>query len=172
MCFLFACLTSCAGGNLSATTKENSAPKALGPIALRLRRSDGVLIDLSRERERPSLLVVIATFDGVSQAAMRPLARFARHNPQVRVIAVLAQPNAETFAPLFKEALNLPFEVAWDPENQIIRGASLGPIEAVPSYFYLSPKGVVEQSHTGYLDEIGLERFGKAVAPSAEGMTE
>lgn len=142
-------------------TGSTHAPRTERPISLRLRSSDGRDIALEDQRGAPVLLVVLATYDGVCQAAMRPLSRFARdHADRVLVLGVLAQPDAGTFAPLFERAMASPFTIAWDPSDGIVRGVSdLGPLEAVPSYFAIDPDGRIAARHVGFLGVQDLERF-------------
>jgi hypothetical protein len=117
-------------------------------------------VALEDQRGSPVLLVVMATYDGVSQAAMRPLARYAREHEDVLVLGVLAQPNAATFAPLFEEAMASPFSITWDPADRVARGTSdLGPLDAVPSYFQIDATGRITERHVGFMSEGDLDRF-------------
>ncbi len=130
------------------------------PVELHLRSTEGRVVALEDQRGSPVLLVVLATYDGVSQAAMRPLARYAREHEDVLVLGILAQPDAPTFAPLFEEAMSSPFVITWDPEDRVARGTSdLGPLEAVPCYFQLDATGRIAERHVGFMSEGDLERF-------------
>ncbi len=156
---LTASLTAC-GATSASPVGTSHEPRPARPISLTLRSSDGRIVALEDQRGAPILLAVLATYDGVSQAAMRPLSRFARHHEEVLVLGVLAQPEARTFAPLFEEAMRAPFAITWDPSDAITRGVSdLGPLEAVPSYVRIDPSGRIVAQHVGFLDEDDLERF-------------
>lgn len=129
-------------------------------VVLHLRSTDGRVVALEDQRGSQVLIVVLATYDGVSQAAMRPLSRYARDHEDVIVIGVLAQPDAATFAPLFEQAMESPFTIAWDPVDGVARGVSdLGPLEAVPSYFQIDAEGRVSERHVGFMSEGDLDRF-------------
>ncbi|MBN8611280.1 MAG: TlpA family protein disulfide reductase [Deltaproteobacteria bacterium] len=129
-------------------------------VVLHLRTTDDRVVAIEDQRGSQVLLAVLATYDGVSQAAMRPLSRYARDHEDVVVLAVLAQPDAATFAPLFERAMEAPFTIAWDPNDGIARGVSdLGPLEAVPSYFQIDREGRVAERHVGFMSEGDLERF-------------
>lgn len=152
-------LAAC-GGPSDGAFGSTHARREDGAIVLHLRATDGRVVALEDQRGSPVLLVVLATFDGVSQAAMRPLSRFARDHEDVLVLGVLAQPDAETFAPMFESAMHSPFAITWDPEDAVSRGVSdLGPLEAVPSYFQIDAGGRIVERHIGFMDERDLERF-------------
>jgi hypothetical protein len=148
------------GGGGERSIGSSHARHEDGAIVLHLRTTDGRLVALEDQRGSGVLIVVLATYDGVSQAAMRPLGRYARHHQDVLVLGVLAQPDAATFAPLFEEAMSSPFAIAWDPDDDVSRGVSdLGPLEAVPSYYRVDAAGRIVDRHVGYLNEGDLERF-------------
>lgn len=148
------------GGTTGAGPGRTHAPRAARPIRLTLTTAEGQEVRLEDQRGTPVLLVVLATYDGVSQAAMRPLSRFARHNEGLLVLGVLAQPDARTFAPLFEEATDSSFAITWDPDDTITRGTSdLGPLDAVPTYYRIGPDGILLDQHVGYLGPDDLARF-------------
>lgn len=151
---LFAC------GSTGGSIGSSHARRGDEPITLRVRATDGSTVALEDQRGSPVLVVVLATYDGVSQAAMRPLSRFARDHQEVLVIGVLAQPDADAFAPLFEEAMTSPFAITWDPDDSIARGVSdLGPLDAVPSFFAIGSDGRIAARHVGFMSERDLERF-------------
>lgn len=147
-------------GVANGAVGSTHAPRAEGAIDLHLRSTNGRVVALEDQVGSPVLLVVLATYDGVSQAAMRPLSRYARDHEDVIVLGVLAQPDAGTFAPLFEETMESPFTIAWDPTDGVARGVSdLGPLDAVPSYFQIDAQGRIAERHVGFMSEGDLERF-------------
>jgi len=131
-----------------------------GPIHWMLQSSEGERFDLAAYRGRPTLLFVFATWDGASQAALRPLGRFVRHHPEVAVLGLAAQPDAETLATLWAEALSPPFLVAIDPEEELTAGTSpLGRLEAIPAYVMLNASGVEADRQIGFASLGRLERM-------------
>jgi len=152
-------------GSSAGSTGSSHAPRSDAPITLHLRTSDGRTVATEDQLGSAFLLVVLATYDGVSQAAMRPLSRFARDHEDVLVLGILAQPDAETFVPLFEEAMSSPFAIAWDPNDTIARGVSdLGPLDAVPSYFAVDRAGRIAARHVGFMSERDLERMMEVAA--------
>jgi len=160
---LTATLVACGSG--AGSIGSSHAARGDEPVTLRLRTSEGRTVATEDQRGSPVLLVVLATYDGVSQAAMRPLSRFARDHEDVLVLGILAQPDAGTFAPLFEEAMSSPFAVTWDPDDSVSRGVSdLGPLEAVPSYFALDRAGRIAERHVGFMSQRDLERMMEGAA--------
>lgn len=147
-------------GPSTGSVGSSHARRPDGAVVLHLRTTDGRTLATEDQRGSPMLLVVLATYDGVCQAAMRPLSRYARHHEEMLVVGVLAQPDAATFAPLFERAMEAPFAITWDPSESITRGVSdLGPLDAVPTYYQLDAEGRIRERHVGFLDEHDLERF-------------
>lgn len=130
-------------------------------IALVLKTPDERFVELSDLRGNPTLLFVFATFDGVSQAALRPLSRFVRaHEGELNVVGVAAQPNAKDLIDAWQAALHPPFVVCYDPTKQVEEGTSaLGRIETVPSYVMLSAWGVETARASGFQSENALQRL-------------
>lgn len=129
---------------------------ALGPGAhaplldLELARTDGNRIELSSLRGKPLLLFVFATYDEASQFDMVPLARFAESEPEVTVIGVALQPEADKFLRLFKRSLQVPFELFYDPDNALLGGSSaLGKIPGIPAVIAIDKEGRVRDSLLG-----------------------
>lgn len=135
---------------------SNVAPAR--PVELALKRSDGTFLDVGDYRGQPVLLFVFATFDGLSQAELGPLSGFVRAHPEVLVIGIAAQPDAQPIVQAFESAMNLPFVIAYDPEESVTAGtSSLGRIEFVPSFFLLDERGVVASKRAGFATQTEIE---------------
>ena len=125
-----------------------------------LRRPDGRWIHLGDLRGAPVLIFVFATFDGVSQAALRPLRRFARDNPDVHVIGVAAQPDASQLLDPYESALAPPFPLTYDPARDVNHGTSpLGAIDAVPTFIMYDAHGLEVGRHVGFPSSHTLPRL-------------
>jgi hypothetical protein len=156
--------TGC-GGAVGGATGSTHARREDGTVHLALRTTDGRTVVLEDQRGGPVLLAVLGTYDGVSQAAMRPLSRFARDHQDVLVLGILAQPDAATFAPLFEQAMLSPFAITWDPTDSVATGTSdLGPLDAVPAFYALDAEGRVAARHVGFMSERDLERLLESAA--------
>lgn len=130
------------------------------PVELELRTPAGVPIFLGDLRGRPVLIFVFATFDGVSQASLRPLSRFVRHHPEVQVIGIAVQPGAETLLDAWAHALSPPFTVTYDPHERISTGTSdLGGVDQIPTYVLLDSRGLEVDRHVGFASERKLDRM-------------
>jgi hypothetical protein len=128
------------------------------PVELELRATDGAFVAIGDLRGRATVVYCFATYDGVSQAAVRPLSRFVRHHPEVNVVAIATQPNPQIFAEAWQAALSPPFLVTFDPEERIIEGTTdLGHISAVPTYILLDANGVEVDRHVGFASQNRLE---------------
>ncbi len=151
-----ACGASQADGRVGVT---DEAPER-APVELELRTPAGVPIFLGDLRGKPVLLFVFATFDGVSQASLRPLGRFVRHHPDVHVIGIAMQPEAETLLDAWAHALGPPFTVAYDPRDRLSMGTSdLGAVDRVPTYVLIDAAGYEVDRHVGFASERKLERM-------------
>src|SRR5688500_10391467 len=104
----------CHGSAAEAPIGETRAERPAEPLELALRLPSGEFVDVGDLRGRPTLLFLFATFDGVSQAALRPLARFVRAHPDVHVLGVAAQPNAAPLLDAYQQALHPAFTLAYD----------------------------------------------------------
>lgn len=139
---------------------SRSAESESMPLELDLRTPDNVFLSVGDMRGRMVLLFLFATFDGVSQAAVRPLSRFVRAHPEVDVVAVAVQPDAQPLADAWQAALQPPFLVTFDPEDRIARGTShLGQLEAVPTYVLLDVQGHEVDRYVGFASINKLERM-------------
>ena len=125
-----------------------------------LRRPSGEWIHLGDLRGKPVLLFVFATFDGVSQAALRPTSRFARAHPEAHVLGIAAQPDANQLLDPYERALAPSFPLTYDPARDVHHGTSpLGSLEAVPTYVMLDAFGVEVDRHVGFPSSRTLERL-------------
>jgi len=154
-------LAACGGAE--AATAAPRVPEE--PLYLDLRTSEGEPLNLGQLRGQPVLLFLFATYDGVSQASLRPLARFVRQHPDVQVVGVAVQPDASLLAAAWAQALSPPFTVCYEPEDRITQGATnLGPFEAVPTYVLLDAQGRERARHVGFGSQRKLESMLEAVA--------
>jgi len=179
-------LASCGGGQqLERGVGTSRAAGNVRPIELTLRAADGEWIHLGDLRGKPVLLFLMATFDGVSQAALRPTSRFVRHHMgEVHVLGVAVQPNPQPLLVPYMDALNPPFPFTYQMEGTIGAGTSaLGRLEAIPTYIMIDAHGVEVDRHVGFpntstldtmlrdaLDRGGLTEDGEP--PSLIGHTE
>lgn len=153
-------LPACGGAQHQAALGETHAPRAPGAVDLSLRMGNGRVVELADQRGSKVLLVVLATYDGVCQAAMRSVSRFARDHQDVLVLGIVAEPDAARFVPIYEESLALPFALTYDPESTITIGTSdLGALEAVPSFYVLDAQGRIAARHVGFMSERDLEHF-------------
>ena len=153
-------LSACGGASHQEALGETHARRAPGAIDLSLRMADGRLVELGDQRGSKVLVVVLATYDGVSQAAMRSVSRFARDHQEVLVLGIVAEPDAARFVPIYEEALALPFALTYDPGSTITTGTSdLGPLEAVPSFYVIDADGRIAARHVGFMSERDLDHF-------------
>ncbi len=155
---LAAAAVACGGAEDGTAVGVSGADRAPSPVELDLRATDGAFVAVGDLRGKPTILFCFATYDGVSQAAVRPLSRFVRHHPEVYVLAIATQPNPEVFAQAWEAALHPAFVVAFDPEERIIEGTSdLGHIGAVPTYILLDEDGMEVERHVGFASQNQLE---------------
>lgn len=160
-------IAGCGGASASDELGRGRSQHDAEPIELALRTPEGVFVDLGDLRGKPVVLFVFATFDPVSQAATRPLARFQRaHADDAHVVGVAVQPNAAELVGPWSQALGITFTVTYEPEPRILAGATdLGNIAGVPSYIVLDADGVVVARHTGFASENKLARLLDAARP-------
>ena len=153
---------------MGSVGSSNPSPTAR-PLEMTLRTPEGDWIHIGDLRGRPVLLFVFATWDGVSQAALRPVSRFARTYDDVHVIGVAAQPDAAQLIDAYQHALDPPFPMTYDPEQNVHEGTSpLGSIEVVPTLIMLDARGFEVGRRAGFpntntlpnLREEALERGG------------
>lgn len=150
-------LTGC-GSAASAGVGSSHAERPEGPVDLSLVASNGARLELESQRGGVVLLFVVSTYDGVCQAAITPVSSFTLTHLDTVVLAVIAQPDADTFASLYAETFAPPYTVAYEPEDTITLGTSdLGELEAVPTFVMLDAHGVVADTHVGWITDERLE---------------
>ncbi len=161
--FLFLCVAvslSTACGSASAPVGRSEARPDPRAIELALRTPAGDWIHIGDLRGRPVLLFLFATFDGISQAALRPLSRFTRRHGDVHVVGIASQPDASQLLDPYERALTPPFPLTYDPERNVNEGTSvLGAIEAVPTFIMFDASGVEVGRHVGFPNTGTLERL-------------
>lgn len=142
------------------------AERPEGPVDLTLVTADGTHVELADQRGGIVLLFVTSTYDGVCQAAIRPVSEFTVRHLDVVVLAVIEQPDADTFADLYETTFEPPYTVAYEPEQTIALGTSdLGLFDAVPSFYILDGYGRVADTHVGWITDERLEAmYARAVA--------
>ncbi len=157
----FVALIAACGGPANGGVGTSHAPREAEPLELALRTTEGSFIEVGAMGGRPVVLFFFATFDALSQAATRPLARFARlHGADVHVVAVAVQPDAAALAGAWAEALGVAFTVAYEPEPRVLAGrTALGTLAGVPTLVVLDAEGHIVARHTGFASETKLERL-------------
>lgn len=134
-----------------------TGPSADEPIDLRLTTTEGQIVELADQRGGLVLLFVLATYDGLSQAEVRPVSRFTRTATDTVVLGVVAERDAASFAPIYAGALEPPYTVVYDADGTITEGTSdLGELPGVPTFYMIDARGVVVDRRTGYLTEEDL----------------
>lgn len=154
----------CGGSSLSGVGTSHARRPDV-PVELSLRTVSGATVEIEDQRGAPCLLFVVTTYDGVSQAAIRVVSAFAREHLDTVVLAIVAQPDAETFARLYDETFEPPYTVVWEPGDTIQQGTSdLGPFDAVPAFYMLGADGRVVDRYVGWISEDRLaEMYAAAV---------
>ncbi len=147
-------MASCGGSSqgIDDGVGTSRAERRGRPVELTLRGTSGEWIHLGDLRGKPVLLFLMATFDGVSQAALRPTSRFVRHHAgELHVLGVAVQPNPQPLLVPYVDALQPPFPFTYQMEGTIGEGTSaLGALEAIPTYVMLDAYGVEVDRHVGF----------------------
>ncbi len=176
--FSLALLTASCGG--AGGDRVGSSHGALPdrPIDLTLHTVGGGTVELADQRGGLVMLFVLATYDGLSQAAVRPVSRFTRDAEDTVVLGVVVEPNAAQFADVYQSTFRPPYTVVYDDTGTIALGTSeLGELPGVPTFYMIDAHGLVVDRRSGFLGEHELfamrdrarERGGiVASAPSAE----
>lgn len=152
--FSLAFLTASCGGASSSLTGSSHGRQADEPIELALRTLDGGVVDLADQRGGLVLLFVLATYDGLSQAAVRPVTRFTRDAEDTVVLGVVVEPNAAQFADIYQSTFRPPYTVVYDDTGTIALGTSdLGELPGVPTFYMIDAHGLLVDRRTGYLSE-------------------
>jgi hypothetical protein len=133
-----------------------SRPVAAG-VELTVRTPGGEWIFVGDLRGAPVLLVFLATYDGVSQAALVPLRHLMTQRSDVQIVGVMLQQEADEFADAWVSALEPPFPVGYDPDGALAAGeTALGAIETVPTFVILDANGVEVERRVGFQSESRL----------------
>lgn len=141
--------TGCGGRADSASPRAPTQGNAR-PVELELHTPDGRVFETVAFRGAPTLLFLFATFDGVSQAALIPLREFVDAHPNFQVIGVAVQPNPKLLVDAWQHALEPPFLVTYDDEEEIATGkTALGELEAIPTFVMLDAGGHEVARHVG-----------------------
>ncbi|MBC7171125.1 MAG: TlpA family protein disulfide reductase [Polyangiaceae bacterium] len=144
------------GPERPGTEREES----LEGVELTVRTAAGEWIHIGDLRGQPVLLVFVATYDGVSQAALVPLRRIATVREDVQVIGVLVQQEADELVDAWVHALDPPFPVGYEPDGLIASGESaIGLVETVPTIIALDANGVIVERRIGYQGERALNEM-------------
>lgn len=163
---LVVCL-GCAGGS-TATQETTPERMSSARLDLGIRLTDGRWIELADLRGTPVLLFVFATFDAVSQAALKSFRPFVPQHPEVVVVGVAAQPRASQLVEAWAYALDPPFVVGADPYGSVEEGESmLGKIETVPTFILFDAEGYEIARDSGLLSEGELARLVKPISTSS-----
>lgn len=166
------------GGSGSASNPRGAGSSAHEAVELTLRTSDGRLLFVGDLRGQPVLLFLFATFDGVSQAALRPVSRFVRANPNAHVVGIAQQPDPKLLIEAYVHALSPPFPITYEPEGHLAAGETpIGEVDSIPTFVMLDALGRVVDRHDGYASErslhLMLDRAREAVPePAAERLRE
>lgn len=145
----------------SGSARKTTAQNDRGPrLELGLRLTDGRWLELGDLRGTPVLLYVFATFDAVSQAALKSFRPFVPQHPEVVVVGIAAQPRAEQLVEAWAYALDPPFVVGANPYGRVENGeSSLGKIETVPIFILYDANGYEIDRATGLVTEGDLARL-------------
>ena len=163
------CVAACGGGGSAERVGVSNDDPAPRPVELELRTPDGVPVFVGDLRDKPVLVFFFATFDGMSQASLRPLSRFVRHHPDVHVLGIAVQPDAESLLDAWAHALEPPFVVTYDPRGTVSAGASdFGTIDQIPTYVLLDANGYEVDRHVGFASQNRLDRMLLLAGPRAE----
>lgn len=156
LCLLTA---SCGGATTSGVGTSHGRPREI-PVELSLRTTSGALVEVADQRGSPCLLFVASTYDGISQAAIREVSTFARTHMDTVVLAIIAQPDAATFAALYEETFEPPYTVVYEVGETIPQGTSdLGPFDAVPAFYMLDARGLLADQHVGWITGDRLDQM-------------
>jgi hypothetical protein len=154
----------------SSGAQETTPEPANGArLNLGIRLTDGRWLELANLRGTPVLVFVFATFDAVSQAALKSMRPFVPQHPEVVVVGVAAQPRAAQLVEAWAYALDPPFVVGANPYGRVENGESmLGKIETVPIYILFDANGYEIGRTQGLVSEGDLARLVAPVSPRAD----
>ncbi len=162
ICVALVLALGCAGPSAQTPAGSNAAeanpPRSRLELGIRL--SDGRWLELGDLQGVPVLVYAFATFDMVSQAALKPLRLFVQQHPEVVVIGVASEPRATQLVEAWAYALDPPFVVGADPYGNVENGQSaLGRIETVPTYILYDTRGFEIERTTGYQGLLELDEM-------------
>ena len=111
-------------------------------------------------RGEPTIVTFIATYDLASQAQARFVSSvFGRHLGRVHATAVVLEPAENRPLVLaFRDALKLPFPVAFGDQTLIGGEGPFGDVHAVPTTVLLDGEGRLIWKHVGLAKEDELEK--------------
>lgn len=149
---------------LAGACAGSLGPGAHAPLLdLTLARTDGSRFELSALHGKPVLLFLFATYDEASQFDLVPLTRIAESEPDLTIIGVALQPEADKFLRLFKRSLPVPFELFYDPDNTLLGGSSaLGQLPGIPVVIAIDDEGRVRDSLIGATNVEALHALAKS----------
>lgn len=123
-------------------------------IELSLRTSEGNWIEVGDLQSAPILLFLFTTFDPISHAALQPLGQVVQKRSTLHVVGIAIQPDPRQLIQAFRESLDPPFPLAYDPRGQILSGNSpLGTLQGVPAFIMLNSSGRVVRRWWGFASE-------------------
>lgn len=142
---------SACGSSSSPSTVGRTSEAGPRIIDQTLYTAAGSVVEVRDFRGTPLFVFFFATWDGVSQASLRPLTRLLATNPNIEVLGIAVQPDARTLLDPYERALSPPFPLTYDPEDRLTRGTSpFGTIEGIPTFVLLDGEGVEVARHTGF----------------------
>lgn len=147
---VLAVVTACGASNAEPVTGRTTEA---GPQAIdqTLYTASGSVLEVRDFRGAPLFVFFFATWDGVSQASLRPLTRLVATNPDVEVLGIAVQPDARTLLDPYERALSPPFPLTYDPNDLLTSGTSpFGTIDGIPTFVLLNADGIEVARHTGF----------------------
>ncbi len=151
---------SCGSAASGAGSTTPGARRTDRALELTLRTPEGEWIHVGDLRGQPVLLFLFATWDGISQAAFRPVQRFARGHEDIAIIGIASQPDAAMLLDPYARVMHAPFPLTYDPEERIHEGTSvLGDIRAVPTFIMFDARGREVARHEGFPNTHTLPRL-------------
>lgn len=148
---------------------EFAAPPSQEPVRLVLETAAGAHVDLADYRGLALLVVAFSTDNLASQAMVRNLERVARRHPDgLAVVAVAGDagdpPTLRTLLDAYRDVAGLERVVLARASDEVRSGASaLGPIEHVPTLYFINRAGVIVRRIEAVYSEGQLESL---VAPA------
>lgn len=144
--FLFAVLAS---GCVSAfepgspTGRTEGPTAAARPVAFQFSRLDGGALRSDELHGRAALVVIAATYDAASQAAVAIAATVVRrHKPRLNGLLVVLEPeDNRPIAQAFAAAMDLPFPAVIATADELGRVGSFEGLRHVPSIVLLDANG-------------------------------